>query len=179
MKHPPAAPPLDITSESLQQMQERGESVQLVDVRGGGEYAGGRIPGAKLMPLPNLAARQHELQRDVQVVCICQSGGRSTAAARALATSGFTASSLAGGMNAWARAGLPMDKDSRAPWSLERQVRLAAGALVLLGLSLGWFSHPAFFLLSAFVGAGLMFAGATDWCGLGLLLARAPWNQRR
>jgi hypothetical protein len=81
-------------------------------------------------------------------------------------------------MGAWSGAGLPVEKDSGAPWALERQVRLAAGSLVLLGSILGFVVHAGFFALSAFVGAGLVFAGLTDWCGMGLLLARAPWNKR-
>jgi len=74
---------------------------------------------------------------------------------------------------------LPVEKDAWTPWALERQVRVAAGSLVLLGVSLGHFVHPLFLGLSAFVGAGLVFAGVTDWCGMGMLLARAPWNRRR
>jgi hypothetical protein len=62
--------------------------------------------------------------------------------------------------------------------SLERQVRIGAGLLVLLGALLGWLVHPAFFALSAFIGAGLVFAGVTDWCGMGMLLAKMPWNNR-
>ncbi len=174
MQPQPAVPSLDLTSVSLQQLIARGEAVQLVDVRSSGEYAGGRISGAKLMPLPELAARKNELRRDVPVVG--DRGGR-PAAARELAGFGFAASSLASGMSGWACAGFPMDKDPRAPWALERQVRFAAGALVLFGVTLGWLVHPAFFILSGFVGAGLMFAGATDRCGMGLLLARAPWNR--
>ena len=63
--------------------------------------------------------------------------------------------------------------------SIERQVRVAAGMLVVLGVLLGWLIHPAFYILSAFVGAGLVFAGVTDTCGMGMLLARMPWNQQR
>jgi hypothetical protein len=92
---------------------------------------------------------------------------------------GWAVTSLSGGMSAWERAGLPVEREARAPWSLERQVRLSAGSLVLLGTVLGWLVHPAFFGLSAFVGAGLIFAAITDWCGMGLLLARAPWNRSR
>jgi rhodanese-related sulfurtransferase len=62
--------------------------------------------------------------------------------------------------------------------SLERQVRIAAGSLVLIGVLLAYFVHPGFIALSAFVGAGLVFAGVTDWCGMGLLLAKLPWNQK-
>ena len=61
--------------------------------------------------------------------------------------------------------------------SLERQVRIAAGSLVCLGALLAWLVHPAFIALSAFVGAGLIFAGVTDTCGMALLLARMPWNR--
>jgi rhodanese-related sulfurtransferase len=84
---------------------------------------------------------------------------------------------IAGGTQAWIQAGLPVDRGAAKVISLERQVRIAAGSLVLLGLLLGWLVHPAFFGLSAFVGAGLIFAGITDVCGMGLLLARMPWNQ--
>ena len=85
---------------------------------------------------------------------------------------------LAGGMQARAADVLPVERDAHAPWALERQVRVAAGGLVLLGATLGWLVHPGFYALSAFVGAGLVIAGVTDWCGMGLLLARAPWNRR-
>jgi rhodanese-related sulfurtransferase len=83
-----------------------------------------------------------------------------------------------GGTEAWIAAGLPVDRGTVTAISLERQVRIAAGALVLLGVLLGWLVHPAFFGLSGFVGAGLVFAGITDFCGMGLLLARMPWNNR-
>jgi hypothetical protein len=62
--------------------------------------------------------------------------------------------------------------------SLERQVRIAAGSLVLLGVALGAFVSQWLYGLSAFVGAGLVFAGLTDTCGMGMLLARMPWNRR-
>jgi rhodanese-related sulfurtransferase len=81
-----------------------------------------------------------------------------------------------GGTLAWEQAGLPVVRGKEAI-SLERQVRIAAGSLVLLGTALGAFVHPAFLGLAAFVGAGLVFAGVTDSCGLGMLLARMPWNQ--
>jgi hypothetical protein len=73
-------------------------------------------------------------------------------------------------------AGLPVVRGSKAI-SLERQVRMAAGSLVLLGILLAWLVHPACYGLSALVGAGLVFAGMTNTCGMGLLLARMPWNR--
>lgn len=69
-------------------------------------------------------------------------------------------------------------KGNRKVLSLKRQVRIGAGLLILTGVILGTLVHPGFFALSGFVGAGLVFAGLTDWCGMGLLLANAPWNQR-
>ena len=81
-----------------------------------------------------------------------------------------------GGTQACVSAGLPVVRGKKAI-SLERQVRIAAGSLVLIGAVLAWLVHPAFIGLSAFVGAGLVFAGITDTCGMGMLLARMPWNQ--
>jgi rhodanese-related sulfurtransferase len=81
------------------------------------------------------------------------------------------------GMYAWEQAGLPVNR-GKAVLSLERQVRIAAGLLVLTGTILGTWVHPGFYGLAAFVGAGLTFAGLTDWCGMAMLLAKMPWNQR-
>ena len=81
-----------------------------------------------------------------------------------------------GGTNAWVEAGLPVERGKQTI-SLERQVRIAAGLLVLTGAALAFFVHPYLIGLSAFVGAGLVFAGVTDTCGMGLLLARMPWNR--
>src|SRR5690606_13749112 len=128
--------------------------------------------------LAELGARLPEISREISLVCVCESGGRSARASEQLRRASLPAYNLTGGMTAWTRAGLPTERDAHAPWSLERQVRLVAGSLVLIGVILGWTVHPGFFGLSAFVGAGLAFAGLTDWCGLGLLLARAPWNRR-
>jgi rhodanese-related sulfurtransferase len=153
------------------------EDLQLVDVREAAEFAGGRIGCARLLPLGELAERASGLDRDKPVVCICRSGQRSAQAARSLVGLGFRqVSQLQGGLLAWEQAGLPLERDEHAPWALERQVRLAAGLLVLtgLGLSLVW---PPAVALSWFVGGGLVFAAVTDWCGMALLLAKLPWNQ--
>ena len=84
---------------------------------------------------------------------------------------------LQGGLDAWALAGLPVKEDRQAPLEIMRQVQIAAGMLVLTGVLLGFIAHPAFFGLSAFVGAGLTFAGATGFCGMARLLQAAPWNR--
>jgi len=83
-----------------------------------------------------------------------------------------------GGTNAWIAAGLPVIR-GRKTISIERQVRIGAGSLVVIGTGLGRFVHPAFYILAAFVGAGLVFAGVTDICGMANVLAKAPWNRTK
>lgn len=176
----PGALPSRLSPADLRRRLDTGGPLQLVDVREAPEFAGGRIAGARLIPLGTLAKRAGELDRSRPVVLVCRSGKRSEQAREQLAALGFgQIACLDGGLMAWEAAGQPVEKDAHAPWSLERQVRVAAGALVLLGVGLGFFLHPGFFGLSAFVGAGLIFAGVTDWCGMGLLIAKAPWNRRR
>jgi rhodanese-related sulfurtransferase len=104
---------------------------------------------------------------------------RTTAnATRLAAASDCTAYLLEGGLDAWRAAGLPLAENRKAPLEIMRQVQITAGALVLLGVVLGVLFQPAFFGLSAFVGAGLMFAGTTGWCGMAKLLAAMPWNRK-
>lgn len=151
----------------------------LLDVRSPGEFRTVSIPGAVLHPLDRLdAAAVRELRGEGRpCVLICQGGTRAGKAAAQLAAAGMGDTRvMEGGMNAWEAAGLPVVR-GRGVISLERQVRIAAGLLVLLGAGLGTWVHPGFYGLSAFVGAGLVFAGATDFCGMGLLLARMPWNR--
>jgi rhodanese-related sulfurtransferase len=170
----------DLGPAELRRRLNAGEPLQLVDVREEPEFAAARLAGARLIPLGELEKRAAELDRSRPAVLICRSGKRSGQAREKLTQLGFSnLACLTGGLTAWEAAGLPVEKDARAPWALERQVRIAAGALVVLGVTLGFLVHPGFFGLSAFVGVGLMFAGITDWCGMGLLLAKAPWNHRQ
>jgi hypothetical protein len=119
------------------------------------------------------------LSREQPVYLVCRTDARARKAAAKFAAAGHSqAVVVTGGTLAWIAAGLPVTRGVVKVISLERQVRIAAGSLVVLGVVLGWFVHRGFFGLSAFVGAGLVFAGITDFCGLGLLLARLPWNQR-
>lgn len=172
-----------LTAELLSplQLQSRlasGTPPLLLDVREYAEFAGGRLPGARLLPLAELEGRAGELPRDREIVTVCRSGRRSADAAEKLGQLGFTkVSGLDGGLMAWEQAGLSLERDARAPWALERQVRLVAGLLVLLGLSL---SHvwPAAIALAWFVPAGLVFAAITDSCAMGMLIAKLPWNRR-
>jgi rhodanese-related sulfurtransferase len=109
---------------------------------------------------------------------ICRSGARGNQACEKFLKAGFAnVVNVDGGTLACQDAGLPLVRGQKTI-SLERQVRIAAGSLVLLGIGLGWLVHPYLLGLSAFVGAGLVFAGVTDTCGMGMLLARMPWNTR-
>jgi len=157
----------------------RGEPLQLLDVREFPDYAGGRIASSRLAPLGELERWASQLDRSAPIICVCRSGKRAAHAAAKLLELGFSdVSHLQGGLLGWERAGLPLERDANAPWPLERQVRLAAGLLILTGLSLS-LRWPMAIALSWFVGAGLTFAGLTDWCGMALLLAKAPWNKNR
>jgi rhodanese-related sulfurtransferase len=149
----------------------------LIDVREFPEFAGGRIAGSRLIPLGELERRAGEIASNKTVVCVCRSGKRAAQAVDKLTALGrMNVALLDGGLLAWEQAELPLEKDTHAPWALERQVRFTAGLLVLagLGLSLVW---PAAIGLSWFVSVGLVFAAITDWCGMGLLLAKMPWNR--
>jgi rhodanese-related sulfurtransferase len=160
--------------------RERGQ-VELIDVRTPAEYREVHVEFATNVPLEQFQAAElmpslgDVAKRPLYVVC--QRGGRGQQACQALLKAGCTSAiNIEGGTEACIEAGLPLVR-GKSSISLERQVRIAAGSLVLLGVLLAWFVHPAFLGLSAFVGAGLVFAGATDTCGMGMLLARMPWNQ--
>lgn len=150
---------------------------RLVDIRGADEFARERIPGAINLPLDRVAT----LPRDERAVIFhCKSGMRTAANAGALAAAaaGAPAYILEGGIEAWRTAGQTTVADRSQPLEIMRQVQITAGLLVLAGVLLGLFVAPGFFGLSAFVGAGLMFAGATGWCGMANLLRIMPWNRR-
>jgi len=159
-----------------------GGLVELLDVRTPGEFESAHVHGARLIPLDELDAGAFLKQRGQAaqpVYVLCQSGGRARKAIEKLQQAGFGGCVLVeGGTQAWIDAGLPVTRGATGVISLERQVRIAAGSLVLTGVLLANFVHPGFIGLSAFVGAGLVFAGVTDWCGMGLLLAKLPWNQK-
>lgn len=162
----------------LKGLLERGECV-LIDVREGVEWSQGHVPGCRLLPLGELERRCGEVPEEGRVVLMCAAGKRSRRAAELLKARGFgNVEELEGGMQAWESAQMEVARPASAPWALERQVRFAAGLLVVAGLSLGlvW---PAAVYLSWFVGIGLLVAALTNWCGMALLLAKAPWNRPR
>jgi len=150
---------------------------RLVDIRSADKHARERIPGAINVPLDRISDLPHG---DRPVIFHCKSGMRTTANAARLGEAAGTAPAylVDGGIDAWRQAGQPTVTDRSQPLEIMRQVQITAGALVLIGVLLGLLLTPGFFGLSAFVGAGLMFAGVTGWCGMARLLAVMPWNRR-
>lgn len=159
-----------------------------VDVRTSAEFANKR-PARSLAfaPLSDLIPEDFAMRRgilpDTPLILLCNSGNRAQKAAQKFMTAGFSnVQILQGGIDAWEREGLPLvgansAPDTRGPISLDRQVRIAAGSLVLLFGLLGYFAAPGFIWGALFVGAGLVFAGITNTCGMAMLLTRAPWNK--
>ena len=169
-----------ITVHQLAERDEQGE-VEIIDVRTPIEFREVHAASARNVPLdaldPHAIMRARNGAADTPLYVICKGGTRGAKAQQKFADAGFTnVVNVAGGTEAWAEAGLPVVRGKKAI-SLERQVRIAAGAIVLVGALLGMFVHPYFAGISAFVGAGLMFAGITDSCAMGMLLAKMPWNQ--
>jgi rhodanese-related sulfurtransferase len=140
------------------------------------EFAGGHIAGSLNVPLARLADTQLP---DGPLVLVCQSGNRSLQGCRRLLERqpSRLLLDLEGGIPAWQQAGLPLLRQANAPLPLMRQVQIAAGSLVLLGLILSHTVAPAWIALTWFVGAGLCFAGISGFCGMARLLAAMPWNR--
>jgi len=171
---------MKISVKELHEFIRTGRKVALLDVRTPAEHGEIHIEGSHLMPLDRLdtSAAMGLVQDADACVLICRSGKRAASAMEKLAAAGCDKFQvLEGGVQAWDEAGLPVNRGAKA-MSLERQVRIAAGAMVLTGVILGATVSGGFYGLSAFVGAGLMFAGITDWCGMAMVLAKMPWNQR-
>jgi rhodanese-related sulfurtransferase len=169
---------LKINRISPAETQQNQSAALLLDVRTPAEFEQAHISGSVLHPLSQLNPMEVEklAAGKTQCVVICQSGKRAAQAAEKLKMSPLPGLGvMEGGVAAWEAAGLPLER-GRKTMPLERQVRIAAGALVLIGALLGYFVNPAWIALSGFVGAGLIFAGITDTCGMAMLLARMPWN---
>ncbi|EPW3924406.1 rhodanese family protein [Enterobacter sichuanensis] len=155
------------------------EGAKLIDIRDADEYAREHIPVARSVPLDTLPAGLKAGAGDT-VIFHCQSGARTSGNADRLARAASPAQALVieGGIQGWKQAGLQTVEDRSQPLPLMRQVQIAAGLLILCGVVLGYSVSGGFFLLSGFVGAGLLFAGVTGFCGMARLLRVMPWNRR-
>jgi rhodanese-related sulfurtransferase len=151
---------------------------QMVDVREYPEFQSGHIEGSKLVPLGEIEAASHGWDKTRRITLVCQSGHRAEQARMKLASQGFQhLTVLGGGIEAWKAAGKPLIHAEKRPWAMERQVRVVAGSLVLVFLALGYFIWPYFTVGAALVGAGLVFAGASNTCMMASVLGRMPWNR--
>ncbi|MEB3242033.1 MAG: rhodanese-like domain-containing protein [Cyanobacteriota bacterium] len=164
-----------LSAEQLADQLARG-AVSVIDVREPMEYASGHIAGSLNVPLGRLDGTPLP---EGPLVLVCQSGNRSAKALAHLRLLSHPSplADLAGGLPSWSDAGLPLHRPKGAPLPLMRQVQIAAGSLVLLGLLLSATVAPAWILLSGLVGAGLVFAGLSGFCGMARLLAVMPWNR--
>ena len=172
-----------ISPHDLAELCKNCKTTEIIDVRTPMEFRELHLAAARNVPLDTLdpaalmKTRTGSPQQPLYI--ICRSGSRGRQACEIFLAAGFTnIVNVDGGTLACVECGLPVIRGKKMV-SLERQVRIAAGFLVLLGALLGWFVDPAFVFLAAFVGTGLIFAGVTDTCGMGLLLAKMPWNRVR
>ncbi len=151
----------------------------LVDIRAADEHARERIAQARRVPMDRLQSDGLPLDGASAVIFHCRSGYRTRVNASTLeACTVCDAYVLEGGLDAWKKAGLPIVTDTSQPLELQRQVQIAAGSLIVLGTVLGATVSPWFHVLSGLVGAGLVFAGVSGFCGLARLLMHMPWNRR-
>jgi rhodanese-related sulfurtransferase len=172
-----------ISPAQLGTLLQGGRAIEVIDVRTPVEFREVHLTIARNVPLDRLdpqavmAARNGTADGTLYVVC--KGGSRGKQACEKFLAAGFTnIVNVEGGTEACVAAGLSVVRGKKAI-SLDRQVRMAAGSLVLIGVGLGYFVDPRWIGLSAFVGAGLVFAGVTDTCGMAILLGRMPWNQVR
>jgi rhodanese-related sulfurtransferase len=173
-----ALPPV-VGAAALQERLVAGEDVRLLDVRTPAEFETAHIAGAYNVPLDTLGEHREDIRRRVDrpVVLVCRSGSRAKQAESVLRASGMeNLHLLEGGMAAWEAAGLPLVRGVQK-WSLERQVRLAAGSLVVLGVVMGWLVWSPLVVLAGLVGAGLTFSAVTNTCGLAWVLGKLPYNR--
>jgi rhodanese-related sulfurtransferase len=170
--------PSTITATALSARFTQG-ACQLIDVREPVEHAEEHIAGARLIPLGELERRSSELDRSQPVIFMCRAGSRGQQAMSKLQALGFSdVCNLEGGILAWAAAGQAIVRGERKVIPLMRQVQIVIGSCVLGGCLLALKVDPRFIGIPMFFGAGMIFAGTTGWCGLALLMAKMPWNNK-
>jgi rhodanese-related sulfurtransferase len=171
--------PIDLISQ-------KNAGMCIVDVRTAAEVKASSLPDCVHIPLHELTTERLHAEinkhrkNGAQIYLLCQSGQRAQIAADQLkGTLNAELYIVEGGMNAVQQSNIPLAPTTnvRAVISLERQVRIAAGFLVFSGVLLGMLVNPSFYFLAGFVGAGLLFAGITNTCAMGMLIARMPWNK--
>lgn len=166
----------EIAPAELQSLKPGEQPVQIIDVRTPLEFDTEHIKGSINIPLDELGRRGSEIKKDMTTVLVCRSGKRAGMAAQTLSPYGFESRVLTGGILGWRKAGLPLIEGKKR-LSLERQVQLTIGLILLTSVTLGYTVSNLFFIMAGFIGAGLTFAGLSGTCGLAMLIAKAPWNR--
>lgn len=167
-----------ITPQRLEKWLEA-DRVTLIDVREPAEFSAEHISGAVNIPLSSLNDSALKDLEDKDIVFQCASGNRSCRALDKVSGASHDAKlyNLEGGITAWKKAQMPTEKSGKKLLPLDRQVQVTLGGLILFFSLLGFFVHNAYFIVPAFIGAGLLNAGITGWCGMALLMAKMPWNR--
>ncbi|UUX52083.1 rhodanese-like domain-containing protein [Nisaea acidiphila] len=167
-----------IDTQSAAPEIEAGKAV-LIDIREKDERAREWIPGSVSIPLSEWRNADLSPYKGKRVVVHCRSGNRTMVNAALFTGAGFgEAAFLEGGIEGWRDAGMPVQRNAKAPLEIMRQVQIIAGGLALAGGLAGYLVDPAYALVAAFVGAGLLMAGTTGWCGMARLLRHMPWNRQ-
>ena len=175
-----------ISPQRLHAIRNEGEKIDLIDVRTLAEYRAGHVAGAKLVPLDELSAEvlvadklNSDDGQESPLYLTCHAGQRAQQAAERLIDAGYhNVVLLEGGIESWQKAGLPINRCGFAI-SVERQVQIAVGMLLVLKVIFGFTVHELFFVAIPIIGAGLIVAGITNWCGMTRLIGMLPWNQNR
>lgn len=177
----------NVSPQEVYARQSRGENIHLLDVRTPAEFEALHADGARLLPLDRFESADTDVSTGFYregvgitepVYLVCRSGSRATQAAEKMIEQGYSNIHVVdGGTERWASVGLPVVR-GKTSISLERQVQISIGTLVMLKVLLGFTISPVFFALAALIGAGLVFAGLTQNCAMAQFLARMPWNQR-
>lgn len=171
---------MKISPEQLHSQLASNTPPLLVDVRTPAEFREMSIAGALSLPLDELDVGKVKAMAvgSPHCVVVCYSGKRSDQACDKLHAAGLLkVSSLEGGLELWQRKNLPLERAAQGSFSMIRQVHIVAGSMILIGVLLSVMLSPRFVILPGFVGAGLLFAGLTGFCGMGLILAKMPWNK--
>lgn len=174
---------MPISKITAHQAQEKlSQDAILIDIREHDEFAREHIQNAVCVPFSQLqTSGLKDEQKCKKVIFYCKSGVRTQNCGKQLtqiATENQCETYiLDGGLDAWKTAGFTVNQNKKAPLPMMRQVQIAAGSLILLGMLLGSTISPLFYLIATFVGLGLTFAGITGFCGMAVLLGKMPWNK--
>ncbi len=168
-----------VTAKQAKAWLDKDQAI-IVDVREPGEHGAQAIPNAILLPLGKVNESAVPEASGKKLILHCKSGNRGSKACAKLLKENpnLELYNLEGGIDAWEKAGFEVKKSGKLFLPLDQQVQLTIGAFVLIGIVLGYTTHPGFLILSAFFALGLINAGLTGWCGLAMMMAKMPWNQQ-